>query len=458
MIGLGPQRSLELVLQKIRHMSLRCDPNNAPSAGDTEKEIPHHASKAPTSASPSDAKRKVDVYERVGGESIQRAEPRTFDDRFQPPDWSLGSSISGSSGKRSSIQDSRSPSLPRSSRQMGSLSSLVSVEPISPLQASPSTHVFSSLSSFAFSNPRPTTSPMTEPSPVAQAAHLSDLQHQISTKTLALQTLQREHDNLLVALSRSQLRCGTLEKKSHISGAEINTLTEERTTLLSQIEAFEAQVDELIGSREEARKQSVASGGQYMKIMAMASRLEAQGAADKKKWTAEEEEWRKEKEEYLEEIQSLRNANEELSRKGSLQKPEGGSSSESLLTSLQFRTFTSESPNLTDDNARSSALQLETEDILTSTSLSTLRREIVRLRRSCHDMEAALHELRAEGQRMDQLLLEFKHVRQRMASRASTGIRGSDGISNYVQESDSAGSQAPKRSQSFNEELTRAPT
>jgi predicted nuclease with TOPRIM domain len=123
----------------------------------------------------------------------------------------------------------------------------------------------------------------------AQAAHLQDLQHQISTKTLALQTLQREHDNLLAAFSRQQTRCATLDKKSQVSDNEINSLTEEKIRLQAQVEALEAQVEDLVKSRDEAHKQSVANGAQYMQIMSHSSRLQAQGAADLKRWKTEKE-------------------------------------------------------------------------------------------------------------------------------------------------------------------------
>ncbi len=256
---------------------------------------------------------------------------------------------------------------------------------------------------------------------------MQDLQHQISTKTLALQTLQREHDNLLAAFSRSQIRCATLEKKFQVSDTEINTLTEERIKLLSQIEAFETQVEELIKSREEARKQSVANGGQYMKIMAMASRLEAQGAADKKKWMSEKEEWEREEEGLRREIKALGNKKEELAWTGGLQVKEREPSAVSPETSSQLICSTSRCTPLSPPDIERGVSESAVDDLLTSSSLETLRSEIVRLRKSCHEMEVALQDLRLEGQRLNQVMQEFSSIGKRIVTKANAGISGRKG-------------------------------
>jgi len=75
-----------------------------------------------------------------------------------------------------------------------------------------------------------------------------------------------------------------------VSDVEINTLTDEKEKLQAQVIALEAQVAELTQGRDEARRQLVANGAQYMKIVEMASQLQAQGADDRKKWDREKEE------------------------------------------------------------------------------------------------------------------------------------------------------------------------
>jgi hypothetical protein len=121
----------------------------------------------------------------------------------------------------------------------------------------------------------------------AHSALLQDLQHQLSVKTLEVRTLQRDYDNLLQKLEQQSTKCTTLEKKSEVSDAEIDTLTDEKKKLQAQFAATEAQVKELQQSRDEARRQLVANGAQYMRIMDMANRLQVQGAEDKKKWETE---------------------------------------------------------------------------------------------------------------------------------------------------------------------------
>jgi predicted nucleic acid-binding Zn-ribbon protein len=116
---------------------------------------------------------------------------------------------------------------------------------------------------------------------------MQDLQHQISVKTLAFQTLQCEYDSLLQKLERQRTKCATLEKKFEVSDVEINSLTDEKERLQTQVATLETQVEGLQQSRDEARHQLVANGAQYMRIMEMANRLQGQGAEDKKKWEAE---------------------------------------------------------------------------------------------------------------------------------------------------------------------------
>jgi DNA repair exonuclease SbcCD ATPase subunit len=133
-------------------------------------------------------------------------------------------------------------------------------------------------------------SPSTVGQTSAQSAHLQDLQHQISVKTLAFQTLQREYDSLLQKLERQRTKCATLEKKFEVSDVEINSLTDEKERLYLQVAALEGQVEGLQQSRDEARCRLIENGTQYMRIMEMANRLQGQSAEDKKKWETEKTE------------------------------------------------------------------------------------------------------------------------------------------------------------------------
>ena len=137
----------------------------------------------------------------------------------------------------------------------------------------------------------PTLPSISSPSPVtssaAHLAHLQDLQHQVSVKQLALQTLQREYDSLLQKLERQRVKSQALEKKFEVSDAEVNSLTDEKERLAGQVLALEAQVEELQVARDEARKMGADSAAQYMKIVEMAGRLQGKGVEDKKGWEKE---------------------------------------------------------------------------------------------------------------------------------------------------------------------------
>jgi chromosome segregation ATPase len=123
----------------------------------------------------------------------------------------------------------------------------------------------------------------------AHSSHLQDLQHQVSVKTLALQTLQREYDALLQKLERMRIRSQALEKKFEVSDAEINSLADEKERLANQVQTLEAQVEELQQARDEARKTGAESAAQYMKIVEMAGRLHGQGSEGRRSWDQERE-------------------------------------------------------------------------------------------------------------------------------------------------------------------------
>jgi hypothetical protein len=123
----------------------------------------------------------------------------------------------------------------------------------------------------------------------AHSSHVQDLQHQITVKSLTLQTLQREYDALLQKLERMRLRTQTLEKKFEVSDAEINSLADEKERLTNQVQTLEAQVEELQQARDEARKTGAETAAQYMKIVEMAGRLQGQGTDSKKSWEQERE-------------------------------------------------------------------------------------------------------------------------------------------------------------------------
>ncbi|KAE9968092.1 hypothetical protein EG328_007794 [Venturia inaequalis] len=174
------------------------------------------------------------------------------------------------------------------SHQHRRLSSFSFVPPSgSPSQASQAARTLPSPSSLNPHSPSNSGSvPASGPSS-AQTAHLQDLQHQVSVKTLALQTLQKEYDSLLQKLERQRVRSGALEKKFEVSDAEINSLTDEREKLTDQVQFLEQNVEELQKTRDETRRMGTESASQYMKIVEMADRLQSRSVEDKKAWNKE---------------------------------------------------------------------------------------------------------------------------------------------------------------------------
>lgn len=237
--------------------------------------------------------------------------------------------------------------------------------------------------------------PSTPTNVAAQATHLQDLQHQISTKTLALQTLQREHDQLLAAFSRSQIRCSTLDKKSQVSDHEINNLTEEKIRLQQQVESLEDQIESLTKARDSVQQQSSADGAQWRQIMAMSSQLQSKSIEEARNHHQEKEEWQRQRERLEERIREM-----ELV---------GGSSGGGAAGPPRTRAA-----GVDDGDDDADASEIENHDILNSTSVNALRSEIRNLRRRCLQLEAALKDVTGEAESLDQAMKAMANIRARI--------------------------------------------
>ncbi|KAG9248109.1 hypothetical protein BJ878DRAFT_538702 [Calycina marina] len=114
--------------------------------------------------------------------------------------------------------------------------------------------------------------------------HSASLQHEVSVQKIARSSLQEEHDKLLAALSRSQLRASALEKKHVVSDNEIVALGEEKMRLQQQITDLEQTVEDLTRSKDEYRQSAVKEGAQYIEIVKKATRLEEITLEENKTW------------------------------------------------------------------------------------------------------------------------------------------------------------------------------
>ena len=278
----------------------------------------------------------------------------------------------------------------------------------SPMQAPASIRPLPSPSSLNFPSSQilPPLSPSFMGSKSPHTAHLQELQHQLSTKSLAHQILQGEHDKLLAAYSRSQTRCATLDKKSQVSDNEINNLMEDRIRLQAQVDAFEVQVDELQQSKDEAQKQSVASGSQYMQIMGMSSRLQAQAAADLKKWKSDRDDWQKEKEFLLNKVTIM-----ETDAQGSTVPP-----------APTPPNFTSSKQAPRGATVEATKTNVDPGDVLMSSSVEVLRAEILKLREGSREAETSLQSWRTDSLHLEEILGKLNIIGDRMKDRAINTI------------------------------------
>ncbi|MCJ1438772.1 hypothetical protein MMC27_008162 [Xylographa pallens] len=274
----------------------------------------------------------------------------------------------------------------------------------SPMQAPASIRPLPSPSSLNLSSSQilPPLSPSFMGSKSPHTAHLQELQHQLSTKSLAHQILQGEHDKLLAAYSRSQTRCATLDKKSQVSDNEINNLLEDRIRLQAQVDALEVQVDELQQSKNEAQKQSVASGSQYMQIMGMSSRLQAQAAADLKKWKSDRDDWQKEKEFLLKKVAIL----------------EADAQESTTLPASLPPNFTSNRQPPPGVAVEATKTNVGSGDVLMSTSVEVLRAEILKLRKGSREAENSLQCWRTDSLHLEEILGKLNIIGDRMKERA----------------------------------------
>ncbi|KIX05381.1 uncharacterized protein Z518_06253 [Rhinocladiella mackenziei CBS 650.93] len=315
----------------------------------------------------------------------RRATDHPSDQMPRPFEQTLPSIPQGEEMKRNLPYEQMPPGTGQSPHPSSSSSVFGSIQ--SPMQSQPSSRTLPSPPGAQF--PRTGGSGSAQYSPTttqsAHNSHLQDLQHQISTKTLALQTLQREHDQLLAAFSRSQIRCTALDKKSQVSDHEISTLTEEKIRLQQQVESLEAQVQDLIKSRDEVHQQSTADGAQWRQIMAMSSQLQLKGADEARRFKLERESWEHERISLHRRIEELESGKEIL--------PE------------------------TKKAVSGSTTPVANDSILTSDSIEVLREEITRLRRHCAELELMLQELAGETEQIDSAISAMENVRRTLASK-----------------------------------------
>ena len=117
----------------------------------------------------------------------------------------------------------------------------------------------------------------------ATSAHLADLQHQVSLKSLALQTLQQEYATLLQKLQRERIKSQAIEKKTSVAEQEVNELTTRNEELTEQISGLEKQVQDCEQKREEERAGATREKEQWGRMLEMSGRIQSKTAEAKQK-------------------------------------------------------------------------------------------------------------------------------------------------------------------------------
>lgn len=213
--------------------------------------------------------------QRRASESIQRDEPyRTF---------SPSHSDSWVSSARPRQQ---SPSvIGRSLRPLPSPSSLANTSLKTPWTGS----IAPSAGSPTISHPAPSSIHTASVSSAA-SQHIADLQHQITVKSLGLQTLQSEYTSLLQKFQRDRLKSQTLEKKAIAADQEVNELTSKNEELMEQVKSLEAQTEQSEKKREAERAEALREKDQWGKMLEMSGRLQAKNGVERQKLAKERDE------------------------------------------------------------------------------------------------------------------------------------------------------------------------
>lgn len=205
------------------------------------------------------------------------------------------------------------------------------------------------------------------------SATMEDLQHQINVKSQALQTLQKEYDGLLQRLEHDRAEYAIFDRRSEATDAEINSLSDEKERLQSQLLNLEPQVEEFRQSRDDARHQLASSNSQYMRIVEMATKLQSQNTDEKRLWGQE-------KEQLEERLKTLEEAM--VVGLGDPQRQYEGESSPALL-SLE-----------TADVSHPEGL---VQTSIVSETVAVLRSEIARLRNRNRSLECAIISMKDEN-------------------------------------------------------------
>ena len=123
----------------------------------------------------------------------------------------------------------------------------------------------------------------------ATSAHIADLQHQVTLKSLALQTLQSEYASLLQKLQREKVKSQTIEKKTTAASQEVNELSGKNEDLTEQVKTLTSQLEMSEKKRESDRLETQREKDQWSRMLEMSGRLQAKVDAERQRLLGEKE-------------------------------------------------------------------------------------------------------------------------------------------------------------------------
>lgn len=247
--------------------------------------------------------------------------------------------------------------------------------------------------------------------PDALQAYSAALQHEVSVQKIALSSLQGEHNKLLAAFSRSQTRAAALEKKHAVSDGEINSLTEEKMRLQTQVAELEKDVEELGRSRDEFRQAAVQEGAQYVEIVKRATRLEELAGEERKGWN-------RLKAELERKIWALSG---EDGRTG-LKRPAGVPLR--FADSVESSTSSSNAPSDLKFEPAGDSHPTSQPNVPQQDSTKKLEEEVRRLRKRCADVESTLRTVRDESRSMAGFVEALGEARKTILDKADKTLSG----------------------------------
>lgn len=102
-------------------------------------------------------------------------------------------------------------------------------------------------------------------------------------KSLALQTLQTEHNSLLQKLQRERAKTQAIEKKTTVADQEVNEVTGKNEELNDLVKILETQLEESEKKREAIRIDAAREKEQWGRMLDMSSRLHAKIDSERQK-------------------------------------------------------------------------------------------------------------------------------------------------------------------------------